>query len=155
MNNWYFNNEEAGLIPPLQRNVTVISAAQVATMFTVPVTVISGITGKIIIPEYFHIEKEAGSAWTLGSSGVLTLELDATPFTNHAALFDQGTTNTFFGAVKAIWQGSTGNTALGLTTGTHATSGAGARMLFASADPSTPGTGNLIVTLYYRVWPGL
>lgn len=144
--------------PPVGRKAVVtLTQAQVATLFSSPVSIIPGTPSKITLVDWLHIRKPAGTAWTTTGSGILRLQYDASPFSLQFGIFDQAATTAFFGAAAAVWLGAQGKGsayALGDSTPTNNMSGAGVRLGLATADISG-GTGGLIVTAYYRLWPGL
>lgn len=150
---------EAGL-PALQKATVTIAPAQQATLFSAPVTIVAGTATKIYIVEWFHVRKEAGTGWTTTGSGTLRITYDVTPFSLEAGIFDQAGTTQFFSSLQAVWTGPGGKgqfQALGNTTGpgpnANNVNGAGLRIALGTADISG-GTGNLIVTVWYRTFDG-
>ena len=143
--------------PIVRRATVVIPADRVATLFSSPVTLVDGQTHKILALEAFHVRKTSGTAWTTTGSGTLRITFTLGSFVQEAAIFDQATTTTFFGASEAIWCGLGGKgqfQALGNSTGANAIDGAGLRLSLGTADISA-GTGSLIVTVWYRIFDGL
>ena len=141
---------------PLKKVVTIQPAA-IASLFTTPVQLVAGIPDMIVLPTNLHVRKEAGTAWTTTGSGVLQVKYTSPGAATHWALFDQTTMDAFFAAGESVWVAEAGKgsfSGLGDTTSANLNNGVGTSLTIATADISG-GTGNLIVELWYRLWPGL
>lgn len=147
--------ESGAGLPEIRKRVTVLTPAQQATLFSAPSTLVPAPgTGKTCIATHIHIRKEAGTIWTSAGSGILSVAYSLTPFSDQFGLFDQATTTAFFGAAAATWISEAGKgqfRGIGDTTGTNGIDGSGIILKLASANISG-GTGNLICSIWYRVW---
>lgn len=147
--------EDVGL-PPLRHAQVVIPPAEIATLFSAPVVLVSGQPHKVLLPEAVHIRKEAGTAWTTTGSGTLRVRW-STNLGSAFGMFDQALTTAFFGAAADAWMGFNGAgqfNAIGITAGYHQTSGADVVLALGTAD-IPGGTGKLIVNLWFREWEGI
>lgn len=142
-------DDDAGA-PNLEHVRVVVTAAQVATMFTTPVVLVPAKSNHTNIPVRIHIRKEAGTAWTMGGSGTLGIRPAGQVSFNWYNIFDQSTTNAFFGAAENVWIGGGEGGGLGVIATVHSTNGTNIEMSFGSANPSSAGTGSLICNVWYR-----
>lgn len=143
----------AGL-PAIQRATVTIAPAQIATLFTAPVTIVAGEAGFIIYPTHIHVYKQVGTAWTTTGSGSLVFRFGNAPNTQHFGIFDQASTTNFFGAGEDLWLAEAGKgqfRGLGDLLDVSAIGGAGLQLALLTANISG-GTGNLIVNVWYRKW---
>jgi hypothetical protein len=149
----YARAESAGL-PALEHAELQLSAAQQATLFSVPIELVAARTGKILYLTHIHVRKQAGTGWTTTSSGVLRVGHGAA-FGSTFAQFDQATTTAFFGSSDAVWLAEAGKGQFA-GFGDHASflSGVSLKIWLTAADISG-GTGNLIVNVWFRAWDGI
>jgi hypothetical protein len=149
------DTREANGLPSIRKRITILTPAQQTTLFTVPVSLVPAPgAGKTCIATQIHIRKEAGTIWTTAGSGVLQVSYSLSPTSRQFGLFDQATTTAFFGAAAATWIGEAGKGqfgGLGDTTGTNLIDNSGIVLRLDTANISG-GTGNLICTIFYRVW---
>ena len=144
-------------LPKMEHVKVYVTAAQQATLFSSPVALVAGVGRKIIYPEYTHMRKLAGTAWTTAGSG--SLQLGWTTSLNAQIMAGQTYTTNFFGAAEAVWvvSGSVvnGTGSIGVdTVNTSGVTGAPLRLKLGSADISG-GTGTLICNVWYRLWDGI
>lgn len=137
-------------LPTLQKVTVVVPQASVATLFSVPYVLVSGTPSSIVIPEYAHVSKPAGSGWTTTGSGKLRIGWGATTAISFEH-YDQATTTAFFGASADTWISFTNGTFIGVLGTYYSIFGESIVLRLPAADISG-GTGDLTVTLWYRVW---
>lgn len=150
-----FDADGPGL-PPIERVRVVVTPAEQTTLFTVPVTLVVGRPGKILLPTHLHIRKEAGTAWTTTGSGTLRIKYGNVN-SHHWNAFDQTATTAFFGAGEAVWLGEAGKGqywGYGDMT-SSATIVAADIVLDLSTANISGGSGNLICNIWFRSWDGV
>lgn len=140
--------------PEIQKETFTITSAQILNLFSSPVTLLPAIAGTVRVPEYCHGYRQLGTAYTVGGSDV--------------GIDGNSRNQPYFMALKGLLTDTgpglyigmrCGNSASGSFTSISALAITSTsplvndpiRLTTASSDP-TGGTGNLIITLYWRDW---
>ena len=150
----FFADETASL-PRLQRATVKVPRASIAALKATPFTLVPGVAGKIMVPEYIHIYKQAGVAWTCVGAGRLWINWGTTTACMWS-IFDEALLTTFLGAAADTWIAASGGTAgnvgsYGVLANGNVTLGAPIQMELETAEV-TVGTGDLTVNIWYRTW---
>lgn len=141
-------------IPILRKARKIITPAQVATLFTVPVLIVPGAAGRLTVPTHIHCYKQAGTAWTVGTPGQLGLANVGGGGAHSFLMFNQTATQNFFNNANESWwiaEAGKGSSAGFGDDQSNLIAGNGHELHLTSANISG-GTGNLIVTVFYRIW---
>ena len=131
-----------------------VTNAQLLSLFTTAITIVTGQAGLFYIPKSVHISKEAGTAYTLNGSGAIglyhgTVAGTAVGTVNPTGFMDQA------GALTAFANGPNALTSpFGSFTAAQITAGNGAALVIANAVANlTVGIGGIFVTVLYEQWP--
>lgn len=131
-----------------------IPSSSLLTLFTTAVTVVAGQSGIFYIPKRVHLQKEAGTAYTLNASTAIglfhgTLAGLAIATVPTAGFMDQTGQLTVFSNAPA-----TTTVPFGSLTPAQVTAANGAALVVANNVANmTLGTGGLLVTVLYEQWP--
>lgn len=137
-----------GALPALRRSTVIVPQVSVATLHTAPYTIADGVQGKMLLPEYVHVAKPDGTAWTATGCGLLTVAWPTALTSGPMAIFNEASTIAFFSAAQNYWISK--QAPYGYWSGAPASGDP--IVLYLSAADISGGTGDLTVNVWYREW---
>jgi len=135
-------------LPPLLKATLTITPAQIGAIFTTPLAFIPGVPGRLIVPDYTVWVRHPGDAYAIEACTAIVAEFVGSGYPI-ANTYDASPlqSTTLIGQVNIGPVVATGN--IGFLS--LAFLGSAVQIKATGGNP-TPGTGNLIVTMYYRYW---